>query len=111
MEMQTTFQDSAHEQTVISIMRRLPPERVLQLVDFAQFLELQATKRHGDWLDEEETEIEEETRASEEKWHELLAKPEAKRVMREMAREAREEYRAGRTTDIATTEDGRLAPA
>jgi hypothetical protein len=46
-----------------------------------------------------------------EKWDELLTKPEAKRVMREMAREAREDYRAGRTTDIEVTEDGRLAPA
>jgi hypothetical protein len=48
---------------------------------------------------------EEEIRASEEKWDELLAKPEAKRVMREMAREAREEYHAGQTTDVATTDD------
>jgi hypothetical protein len=49
--------------------------------------------------------------ASEERWDELFAKPEAKRVMREMAREAREDHRAGRTTDIEITEDGRLAPA
>lgn len=39
---------------------------------------------------------------------ELFAKPEAKRVMRQMAREAREDYRAGRTTgSIAITENGR----
>ncbi|MBU0703448.1 MAG: hypothetical protein KKC18_06235 [Chloroflexi bacterium] len=111
MKMQTASHASAYEQTIIGIMRRLPPERVLQIVDFAQFLELQAAKGYDDWSDEEETETEEQVRASEEKWDELFAKPEAKRVMREMAREAREEYRAGRTTDIATTEDGRLAPA
>ena len=40
-------------------------------------------------------------------WDELFAKLEPKRVMREMAREAREDYRAGRTTGIAITEDGR----
>jgi hypothetical protein len=93
-------------------MRRLPPERVLQLVDFAQF-EFQATrkKRHDDWLDEEETETEEDIHASEEKWDELFAKQEAKHIMREMAHEAREDYRAGRTTDITITEDERLAPA
>ena len=50
-------------------------------------------------------------KAGEEKWEKLFAEPEARRVMREMAREAREEYRAGRTTDIEITEDGRLAPA
>lgn len=111
MEMQTTFQSSAYEQAVIGIMRRLPPERVSQLVDFAQFLESQTVKRYDDWLDEEETETEEEIRASEEKWDKLFAKPEAKSVMRKMAREAREDYRAGRTTGVAITEDGRLAPA
>ena len=111
MGMQTTSQTSAYERTVIRIMRRLPPERVLQLVDFARFLEFQTTERYDEWLDEEETETEEEVRVSEEKWEQLLAQPEAKRMMREMAHEALEDYRAGRTTDIAIAEDGRLAPA
>lgn len=109
--MQTTAQPSAHEQTVVSIMRKLPPERILELVDFARFLELQSTKGYDEWLDEEKTETEEEICAGEERWDQLLAQPEAKRVLREMAREAREDYRAGQTTDIAITEDGRLAPA
>jgi len=92
-------------------MRRLPPERILELVDFARFLELQSTKGYDEWLDEEKTETEEEICAGEERWDQLLAQPEAKRVLREMAREAREDYRAGQTTDIAITEDERLAPA
>ncbi len=111
MERQTDFQSSVYEHTVIDIMRTLPPERVLQLVDFARFLEFQTTRRYRDWLEEKEAEIAEEIRASEEKWDSLFAKPEGKRVMREMAREAREDYRAGRTTDVEITEDGRLAPA
>lgn len=49
--------------------------------------------------------------ASEEKWEGILAQPEAKSLMRQMAREALAEYRAGRTTEIVVTEDGRLAPA
>jgi hypothetical protein len=101
----TDAQPSTQEQTVISIMRRLPPEQVTQLVNFAYFLELQTTQEYTKWLREEAPE------AGEEKWEALLAEPEAKRVMREMAREAREEYHAGRTTDVETTEDGRLAPA
>jgi hypothetical protein len=109
--MQTIAQPSAHERTVVSIMRKLPPERILELVDFARFLELQSTKECGEWLDEEETETEEEICANEEKWDQLLAQPDAKRVLREMAYEAREDYRAGQTTDITITEDGRLAPA
>lgn len=111
MKTQAASQSSAYEQTVINIMRRLPPERILQIVDFARFLELQADKGHDDWLDEEDSETEEQVRASEEKWDELFARPEAKQVMREMAREAREDYRTEQTTDVVIAEDGRLAPA
>jgi hypothetical protein len=101
----TDVQFSAYEEAVISIMRRLPPEQVAQLVNFAYFLELQTTQEYKKWLKEESPE------AGEEKWEKLFAEPEARRVMREMARKAREEYRAGRTTDIEITKDGRLAPA
>lgn len=109
--MQEAVQASAHEQTIVSIMRNLPPERISELVDFARFLELQGTERHGELPDEEVTETEEEICASEERWGRLLGQPEAKRVLREMAREAREDFSAGRTTGIAITDDGRLAPA
>ena len=47
---------------------------------------------------------------SEDKWERLLATPAAQRTMLEMAREAREDFRAGRATDIAVTDDGRLTP-
>ena len=50
-------------------------------------------------------------RLGEEKWDELFARPEVKRVMREMAHKALEDYRAERTTGVAITKDGRLAPA
>lgn len=107
--MQATVRPITHEETVIRIMRKLPPERVLELVDFARFLEHQSAQEQVEWMEEEETT--EEIRAGEEKWDQLLARPEAKRVLREMAREAREDYHTGQTTDITTTEDGRLAPA
>jgi len=55
-------------------------------------------------------ETEERIRACEDKWDELLARPEAKRPLRQMAREALEDYHAGRTTGIIITEDGQLAP-
>ena len=48
--------------------------------------------------------------SGDQRWEELFAQPEAKRLMQQMAREAREEYNAGRTTEIEETEDGRLAP-
>ncbi|MDI6793990.1 MAG: hypothetical protein QME81_14190 [bacterium] len=110
MERQTVFQSSTYEQRVIGIMRRLPLERALQLVDFARFLESELTKKNDGWVDKEKAETGEGICASEEKWDKSFAKPEAKCVMRKMAREALEDYRAGRTTDIAITKDGRLAP-
>lgn len=85
-----------YEDRLIGIVRRLPPERVIQLVDFARFLE---------------AESEEEIAASEASWDELLARPEAKRKLRDMAREALDDYRCGQATDIAVTEGGGLAPA
>jgi len=87
---------TGYEQTLIGIARTLPPERVVELVDFARFLQILSTMPSA--------------LESEDEWDMLLAKPEAQRVMREMAREAREEFRAGRATDITTTIDGRLAP-
>jgi hypothetical protein len=108
--MQTNVHSSAYEQIVRRIMRSLPPERVLELVDFARFLEFQTTRREEYNTEEQDNETEEASQSGDERWEQLLAKPEAKRVMREMAREALEDYRAGRTTDINITEDGQLAP-
>ncbi len=94
--MTTTFRSSSDEQILIEIMRRLPPERASELVDFARFLEFQTTERYEDWLEE----TEEQVRASEEEWDQLLARPDAQRALRDLAREAHEDYQAGQTTDI-----------
>jgi hypothetical protein len=85
-----------YEDKLVGIVRRLPPERVIQLVDFARFLE---------------AESEEEIEASQANWDKVLVKPEAKRKLRDMAREALDDYHTGQATDINVTEDGRLAPA
>jgi len=82
-----------YEQTLVSIARALPPNRADELLDFARFLQNLATKE-----------------SDEEEWEQLLAKPEAQRVMLEMARKAREDLKASRATEITLTDDGRLAP-
>ncbi len=106
MNAQPALRYSTSEEAVINIMRRLPPERVSELVDFARFLEFRATERYEDWV-----EIQSEQAASaEQRWDELFARPEAKQLMRQMAREAQADYQAGRTTEIVEAEDGRLAP-
>ena len=90
-ESQTTY-----EQLLISIVRTLPTERIAELLDFARFLQM--------------LEMEPAALKSEEKWDRLLATPAAQHTMLEMAREAREDFHAGRATDIAVADDGRLAP-
>jgi len=107
MEMHTALHPFAYEQTLLSIVRTLPVERVVQILDYARHIQSQTIE---DFSFAEADETEEEIRASEEKCDQLFANPEAKRVMREMAREALEDYRAGRTTEITITEDRRLAP-
>lgn len=85
-----------YEERLVGIVRRLPPERVMQLVDFARFLE---------------SESEEGAEAAQAEWDDLLAKPEARRRLREMAHEALDDYHAGKATDLQVTKDGRLTPA
>jgi hypothetical protein len=109
MEAQTPYQSSTPEQMVIQIMRQLPPERVSELVDFARFLEFSATERYRDWI-EADNEGQEGSDDADQRWDALFARPEARQLMRQMAKEAREEYHAGRTTEIVETEDERLAP-
>lgn len=109
MEVPTPYHVSTPEQTVMRIMRKLSPERVSELVEFARFLEFRATEYYWDWI-EAESEQHDEVGAAHQRWDELFAQPAAKQAMRQMAREAQEEYRAGQTTGIAETDDGRLAP-
>ena len=97
--MQPTPQPSRHEQIVVKIMRRLPPERLAELVDFARFLEFQTMVQYEARLEET---------VGNDEWDQLLARPEAKHLLHELAREARADYEAGQTTDINLTQDGRL---
>ncbi len=109
MQGQRLYESTIPEQTVIRIMRKLSPERVSDLVDYARFLEFRATERYQDWL-EAAREQDDPSGAADQRWEELLARPAARQLMRQMAQEAREDYLAGRTTEIVETEDGQLAP-
>lgn len=105
MTKQAEIQITPYEQLLINIVRTLPPERIAELIDFARFLESLVVKPS------EPAVLEEEEGKGDKQWEQLLAKPEAQQAMIEMAREARADLYAGRTTEITITEDGRLAPA
>ena len=58
MKGQTALHPVAYEQKLIGIVHRLPHKRVLQLLDFAQFLELQIAGDKNKRRDKEEFEDE-----------------------------------------------------
>jgi hypothetical protein len=99
---------STTEQRLLQLGRRLLPEQVAEVLDFAEFL---ITKQANVSADGELVESEEVIEEDEAKWDVLLARPEAQQLLSELADEALEDYRAGRTTDITVTDDGYLAPA
>ncbi|MEW6236235.1 MAG: hypothetical protein AB1656_12690 [Candidatus Omnitrophota bacterium] len=105
MTKQAEIQSTSYEKMLLNIVRTLPPERVSELIDFARFLHSLVVKPN------EPAVYEEQNSEADKKWEQLLAKPEAQQAMIEMAHEARADLAAGRTTEIAVTEDGRLAPA
>ncbi len=106
---QATTQSVTSEQVIVQIVRKLAPERVSELVNFARFLEFQSRDDYANWVEVEDSHSDQSHKVDAD-WDELFARPEAKRLMRQMANEAREDYLAGRTTGIAETEDGRLTP-
>lgn len=91
----------AYEQKLVKIVRRLPLERISQVIDFAQFLEFQMTA--GDDLpDEDEEEIA--------VWETLLDTDKSQRLLEKMADEALTDIQAGHAGPVAYTEDGEIAP-
>lgn len=103
MKSEPTVALTASEETLLHIVRKLPPERVSEVIDFAQFIEWQTTTRR-----KTDTSSKDDTQAridDDEEWDRLFASPEAQRVMLEMAREALAEAEAGLTVEMAFDED------
>jgi len=105
METQTTIQSSAYEQTLISIVRTLPIERVLQILDYARYIQSQVMEDFS-LLDRDETE--EDILADEARWDAQFAA--TQEGLKKMADKVRAEIGAGRTMAMVFTPEGRLAP-
>jgi hypothetical protein len=104
MDMDTVVKQ-AYEQTLIKIMRDLPPNRVEQLIDFARFLEAQLLSE-ALLQEEEPAEVE----AENARWDALLATEESQAWLEKMAEKARAEHRAGKSRPMVFDDDGRLVP-
>ncbi len=94
-----------YEQTLVDIVRVLPPGRAEQLVDFARFLEAQLLSEEL-FREEDVDEIE----ADNAQWDVLLESDEGQTLLEELAQEALAEHRQGRTRLMTFDDDGRLAP-
>ena len=94
-----------YEQTLVEIVRSLPHNRVVQLVDFARFLEAQLL---SDELAKEEDVAEIE--ADNARWDALLATDESQALLEKLAGEALAEHRAGNTKPLAFNSEGQIVP-
>lgn len=94
-----------YEQTLIDIVRVLPPGRAEQLIDFARFLEAQLVAEEL-FQEENIDEIE----ADNARWDALLESDEGQELLEELAQEALADHRRGRTKLMTFDDEGRLAP-
>ena len=100
-----TVYDHDYEQTLIDIVRVLPPNRAEQLVDFARFLEGQIL---ADEIFGEATA--KEIEANNTRWDTLLESDKGQALLEKLANQALAEHRAGRTKPMAFDNEGRLIP-
>jgi len=105
MEMKTALQPSAYEQALLRIVRTLPLERVVQILDYARYIKSQAVE---DFETLHYDETKEEIIADEERWDEQFAATQD--GLKKMADKVREDIRAGRTSKMAFKKEGRIAP-
>ncbi|MEW5985197.1 MAG: hypothetical protein AB1791_01025 [Chloroflexota bacterium] len=109
MEAQMILEPTATEQQLLGVVRKLPPDRVYEVIDFAQFLEFKITKTQDlELLDEDGSE--EEITADNARWDALLASDESQRLFEKMADEVMAEIQAGNVRPMIFTEDGEIAP-
>lgn len=105
MEKQVTLQSSTDEQTLIHIVRTLPTERVLQILDYARYIQ-QQTSKDVEGLDDEESE--EDIQVDEGRWDAQFAATQD--GLKKMADKVRADIQAGRTLPMVFKKDGSIAP-
>lgn len=92
---ETTAQPETVEQSLLNIVRMLPHERILQRLDFAQFLAWQASRTNqpqpAEFADDP---------SNRDPWNDLLAQPAAQQTLHRLAEDALIDFHAGKSTDI-----------
>ena len=108
MEIGITSQPTVYEQQLIRIIRRLPDDRISQVVDFAKFLEFEIRDVSNNLINQNETE--EEIAQENNQWDTLLARDDAQRLLEKMADEALSEINAGHAKPMIFTQNGQIEP-
>lgn len=93
-----------YEQTLLSIVKTLPAEQVKEILQFARFVQTQTLADFA-FLEEETAE---EIAADEALWKAQFAATQD--GLRRMADDIRAEIRAGKSTPMTFTKDGKIVP-
>ena len=102
MTTQFTGLQVGFEEALLGAVRGLPPQRAVQVLDFARWLRTQSES--DEWLVEDVTG--DDLQAEDAHWDQFYAQN--RHTFRAMAREAVEQYEAGETQEM-TIEEGKLS--
>jgi len=98
--METTLHLSSYEEILMGIVRALPAERVVQILDYARYIQSQ----NDGLLNGDETE--DEIRADEAYWNSQFEATQD--GLKKMADKVRAEIRSGRTMSMLFTKEGKM---
>jgi hypothetical protein len=100
--MTTTLKLSAYEDVLLGIVRNLPIDRVVQIIDYARYIQSQPD------IFQSEDVSEEEIRADEAHWSRQFEATQD--GLKKMADKVRAEVHAGRTMAMTFTKEGKIIP-
>lgn len=105
MAAQTALDISTYERALMQIVRTLPAERILQILDYARYVQGQ---NHEDFALLQEDATEEAMLADEAHWDAQFAASQP--GLKKMADKVRAEIRAGNSQAMRFTQDGKMVP-
>jgi hypothetical protein len=107
--MTTLIPITVEEQTLLGVVRRLPPERVSEVIDFARFLHHRG-QSVVEYAEAGEHKSVERLAQGDARWDALLATEESQRLLEQMADEALAETEAGMAESVVFTDEGEIGP-
>ena len=103
--MQNRLNKKLCEQKVITIIRKLPPDRITQLLDFALFLEFQMNNSHLQTNEIEDVDV---VASDNDKWDKLISSSESQILLEKMADSAMADIKANLSRPMAFSNEGKI---